>query len=265
MAEEATQRWKWTVAYDGATYEGWQSQPSGDTIQDALERALAEMNSMPTGIRVHGSGRTDAGVHADGQVCHVDTPARLHLDSQSWPRAMNARLPATVRILDAEPVSDAFHARFSVIRKTYRYQIFHGNILPPMLAKRAWRIHKHLDRNVLLQAARLLEGTHDFKAFAANRGPNCPPPRSTVRTIKRIEIVETPDNQWFLEFTADGFLYRMVRLLVGTMIKFAHGKLLENELKQLVYTPGPLKTSACAPAEGLYLSEVCYQGERVPK
>ncbi|MEN9022778.1 MAG: tRNA pseudouridine(38-40) synthase TruA [Verrucomicrobiaceae bacterium] len=262
---EALQRWKWTVAYDGATYEGWQSQPSGNTIQDVLEHALAEMNGMPTETRVHGSGRTDAGVHADGQVCHVDTPMRLHLDAQSWPRAMNARLPASIRILEAEPVSDAFHARFSVISKTYRYQIFLGNILPPMLAERAWQIHNPLDRNVLLQAANILEGTHDFRAFAANRGPNCPLPRSTVRTIKRIEVTETTNNQWFMEFTADGFLYRMVRMLVGTMIQFAHGKLSESRLKELVSAPRLLKTSACAPAKGLYLSKVFYLDKGIPR
>ena len=259
---EALQRWKWTVAYDGATYEGWQSQPSGNTIQDTLERALADMKGMPADTRVHGSGRTDAGVHADGQVCHVDTPATLHLDAQSWPRAMNARLPANIRILKAEAVSNAFHARFSVVSKTYRYQIFLGNILPPMLAERAWRIHNPLDRNVLVRAANILQGTHDFRAFAANRGPNCPPPPSTVRTIKRIEITEPSNNQWFLEFTADGFLYRMVRMLVGTMVQCAQGKLSENELKMLVSAPRLLKTSACAPAEGLYLYNVCYLDER---
>jgi len=259
------QRWKWTVAYDGATYEGWQSQPSGNTIQDALERALSDIKGMPSRTRVHGSGRTDAGVHADGQVCHVDTPARLQLDAHSWPRAMNARLPANIRILDAEPVSDAFHARFSAISKTYRYQIFFGNILPPMLAERAWQIHSPLDRNVLLQAASILQGTHDFSAFAANRGPNCPPPSSTIRTIKNIEIVEATDNQWFLLFTADGFLYRMVRMLVGTIVKFANGNISEQELRKLVSAPGLLKTSACAPAKGLYLQALDYLDERPPK
>ena len=258
MDSPALQRWKWTVAYDGASYEGWESQPSGNTIQDALERALTSMKGMPKGTRVHGSGRTDAGVHAEGQVCHVDAPTCLTLDAESWPRAMNARLPASIRIMNAEAVSPDFHARYSVLTKTYRYKLVHGNILHPMLAQRVWRIHNPLQQDVLTKAANVFIGRHDFKAFAANRGAHCPPPQSTVRTIKSIEIAQVVDDLLFLDFSADGFLYRMVRMLVGTMVDFALGKLSETELRQLVEEPRLLKTSACAPAAGLYLLAVDY-------
>lgn len=260
--EIAFQRWKWIVAYDGAPYEGWQSQPSGNTVQDHLESALSQMNGMPLATRVHGSGRTDAGVHAEGQVAHVDAPASLTLDADSWPRAMNVRLPSSIRILQAEPVPQTFHARFSASEKVYHYKIFRGNILSPMLARRAWHIHKSLDLNRMEKAAELLQGTHDFRAFAANRGSKVPPPRSTVRTIRQIKITEVPDNQLILEFAGDGFLYRMVRMLTGTLVRFTLGEISESALKKLVLAPGLLKTSACAPAEGLYLYRVDYSGER---
>ncbi|MFT4640713.1 MAG: tRNA pseudouridine38-40 synthase [Verrucomicrobiales bacterium] len=256
--DEPMQRWKWTVAYDGTSYEGWQSQSSGNTIQDKLEKALAEMNGLPPRTPVHGSGRTDAGVHAEGQVAHIDTPARLTLTEDSWPRAMNARLPESIRIMKAEAVPESFHARFSVVEKTYTYRLFLGNILPPMLAGRTWHVHKSLDEDDLRRAASLLTGRHDFRAFAANRGPRCAAPRSTARTIREIEIIEVPEDQMLIRFTADGFLYRMVRMLVGTMVKYSQAKLSETGLKLLVSAPSVLKTSACAPAGGLYLSDVSY-------
>ena len=171
---------------------------------------------------------------------------------------MNARLPQSIRILRAEAVPSSFHARFSVVSKTYTYRLFLGNILSPMWVGRSWHIHKSLDEDGLFHAAALLKGTHDFRAFAANRGPGSAPPRSTIRTISKIEIVEAPENQLLIRFVADGFLYRMVRLLVGTMVKFSQNKLSETDLKLLVSAPTVLKTSACAPAAGLYLTQVDY-------
>lgn len=261
MHAEDKQRWKLTIAYDGQPYEGWQSQPSGNTVQDHLERALIQMNGMPPGIRVHGSGRTDAGVHAEGQVAHLDAPSSLSLTEASWPPALNARLPPSIRVLKSEAVSTSFHARFSVVEKTYVYKVFLGNILPPMLAGRYAQVPGFLDLQALSRAARLLEGRHDFRSFAAERGSRSHPPRSTVRTLREISITHPAGNEVYMRFTADGFLYRMVRMLVGTMIKFAQGRLSEDELKKLIEGPPGLKTSACAPAAGLYLTEVRYGKE----
>ena len=255
---EPGQRWKWAIAYDGQAFEGWQSQPSGNTIQDHLERALAEIKGVPQGTRIHGSGRTDAGVHAEGQVAHVDVPAGLGLSAESWLGAMNARLPASIRVLSVEAVDRSFHARFSVVEKSYHYKVFFGKILPPMLAGRVWHLHGHLDTDGLRRCAAILQGRHDFQAFAANRGPHSPPPRSTIRTIKAIEIAEKCESLLILRFTADGFLFRMVRLMMGTMVQVAQRKLSEENLIALLEGRAPLKTSACAPAHGLYLSAVVY-------
>lgn len=252
------QRWKWTIAYDGAPYGGWQSQPGGNTIQDHLEAALSEIRGLPSGTRVHGSGRTDAGVHAYGQVAHIDAPIDLSLDAKAWPHALNARLPGSIRVLVAEAVPQDFHARFSASEKTYVYRLYLGKILPPMLWNRVWHIHNSLDVGALRHAGQCLRGRHDFKAFAANRGKNSPPPATTVRNLTKVEILEEPDNQLVLSFTADGFLYRMVRMLTGTMVRFAQGKLSESDLLSLLDDRELLKTSACAPAGGLYLRDVAY-------
>ncbi len=256
--DDDSQRWKLTIAYDGQPYEGWQSQPSGNTIQDLLENALAQFNGLPQGTRIHGSGRTDAGVHADGQVAHFDAPKHLTLDENAWPRALNARLPASIRVLRAEIVPGDFHARFSAVAKTYIYKVYIGNILLPMLAGRFHHVPFPIDIDALLRSANILQGRHDFHAFAANRGPGCPPPRTTIRTLSDITLLRPQADQVFLRFTADGFLYRMVRLLVGTMLQFAQGKLVEDDLKRFFEGPSTLKTSACAPADGLYLTEVVY-------
>ncbi len=252
-----TQRWKIIVAYDGQPFQGWQSQPSGETIQDHLQGAIARITKT-NGIVVHGAGRTDAGVHALAQVAHFDAPVDLKLDSESWVRALNAHLPAQIRVLESENVPDSFHSRFSAIGKSYTYKLCIDKILPPMEFGRVWLIHQSLEEDVLKRAASLLEGKHDFRCFAANRGAKVPPPSSTVRTINEIEIAKVSNNQWTLTFTGDGFLYKMVRMLVGTMVKFALGEISENHLNALVEAQTPLKTSACAPPDGLYLAQVYY-------
>ena len=159
-------RLKLTVAYDGAAFAGWQSQAHRNTVQDELERALQKISGQQ--IRVHGAGRTDAGVHALAQCAHVDLPNR-RLSIERWRNALNAVLPAAVRILRCQYVSQKFHARFSATGKLYRYRIWAAPILPPLELGRAWHIFLPLDVDLLKAAGRKFIGTHDFSAFAANR------------------------------------------------------------------------------------------------
>ncbi len=243
------------LAYDGCAFEGWQSQPSGRTVQDALEKAVE--NLVGKHCVVHGSGRTDSGVHATGQVAHVDVPeGRLPLGA--WEGALNGNLPRTLRVLEARKAASGFHARFSATGKTYLYRVWNDKVLHPLELGRAWHVPSAMDGDSLRLAAERLEGCHDFAAFAANRGR---PEESTVRTITQIRVRQT-GSLLTLKFEGDGFLYRMVRLLTGTMIRMAQGKESLEWLEAFVNHPTLGKTSFCAPAEGLYLARVAYGRQR---
>ena len=245
-------RLKLLVAYDGGAFEGWQSQASGNTVQDALERAVLTL----AGERrtVHGSGRTDSGVHATGQVAHVDVPTgRLPL--AAWEGALNGHLPRTVRVLSARKASPRFHARFSASGKIYTYRIWNARCLHPLELGRAWHIPSPLDVDALSAASGLFCGTHDFAAFAANRGR---PDEDTVRTIHRISL-KLSGPLLTLHFHGNGFLYRMVRLLTGSMVRVAQGKTDLAWLSAFRDAPQNGRTSFCAPPEGLYLSRVFHR------
>lgn len=246
-------RFKLTIAYDGAPFEGWQSQPGGETVQDKLESALAEIGGAP--IRAHGSGRTDTGVHALGQVAHFDAPEGSRMDADTWRRAINAKLPRAVRVLAAEPVADDFHARFSATAKTYRYEIDTGEVLHPLRLGRAWHHPAALDHMRFGEACALYLGEHDFSAFAANRRDGKVP--DTVRTISSAEVSGT-DTGLSVTFNGNGFLYKMVRLLVGGAARVARGREEKRWLSALLSDPSAGKCSHCAPGGGLYLVGVDY-------
>src|SRR5205085_6417335 len=180
-----SQRLKLTVAYEGAAFAGWQSQTHRDAVQDKLEHAFQKISG--TRIRVHGAGRTDAGVHALAQCAHVDLPDR-RLSVQRWTDALNAVLPRAIRVLRCQYVSQNFHARFSATGKLYRYRIWAAPILPPLELGRAWHVAAEVDLEVLKAAAALFVGEHDFAAFAAKRGK---PEKSTIRKIGSIRIRRT--------------------------------------------------------------------------
>src|SRR5205823_3870716 len=212
-----SRRLKLVISYDGRDFAGWQSQKHGNTIQDRLEDAFHRV--CGTRLGVTGSGRTDAGVHALGQSAHVDVPA-AQFAAERWLKALNGVLPQTIRILRARFVAKSFHARFSAKGKVYRYRIINGAVRSPLEIGRAWHIAAPVDRELLEKAGRLLVGRHDFAAFAANRGKE---ERSTVRTVKYVRITGRRDVIE-IEFSADGFLYKMVRLMVGAMVHCALGK-----------------------------------------
>jgi tRNA pseudouridine38-40 synthase len=192
-------RLKLIVAYDGAGFAGWQSQASGNTIQDHLEVAFGKIAGEK--IRVHGAGRTDAGAHALGQCAHVDLPF-AKLEPAAWRAALNASLPPQIRVMRCRFVPRTFHARFSARGKVYRYRISTQPILPPLEAGRAWHIAAPLNDDALRACAAEFIGRHDFAGFAANRGK---PVASTTRTIRAMRVHRTR-TLTVIEFDGDGFL-----------------------------------------------------------
>jgi tRNA pseudouridine38-40 synthase len=228
MTQQTVERLKLLIAYDGRAFRGWQSQASNDSVQDHLERAAARVCGVER-VVVHGSGRTDTGVHALGQTAHIEVPRGRHAP-RVWLAALNANLPPEVRILWNDPV---FH---------------------PLEIGRAWHVPTALDPSLLQAATKALTGTHDFAGFAANRGYV---ERDTVRTIHEIRISRRGPVVT-LRFTGNGFLYRMVRLLTGSIVRVAQGKAPVAWLEGLLAQKEPTKSSFAAPADGLYLVRVIY-------
>lgn len=238
------------VAYDGAPFAGWQSQSHRNTVQDHLERAFARVTSGA--VRIHGAGRTDAGVHALAQCAHVDVSKFLPADR--WIKALNALLPSAIRVLRCRCVSKDFHARLSAEGKIYRYRIWTAPILPPFEYRRAWHIAQSLDLKILKSAAKHFVGTHDFASFAANRGK---PEPSTIRTINSVRVRQKGPCVT-IEFDGNGFLYKMVRLMVGALVKCALGKMRIEEITLRLRSGKVSSARFVAPAEGLYLVRVRY-------
>jgi tRNA pseudouridine38-40 synthase len=250
-------RLKLTLAFDGAKFSGWQSQPNHNGIQDHLlegfARLLRNEDSLQFAVKIEGAGRTDAGVHALGQVAHVDVP-KGRLSLQAWRSALNANLPHEIRIMECRTVPSSFHAQQSAKGKVYRYRIWNAAILPPLELGRAWQVGNPLSIGALRSAVALAQGTHDFASFAANRGK---PENSTVRSLRRVKVKKR-GSLVILEFEGTGFLYRMVRLLTGSLVEIGRGRKDETWFKSLLDKPGNPKTNYLAPAHGLYLAKVIY-------
>ncbi|MCB1208282.1 MAG: tRNA pseudouridine(38-40) synthase TruA [Verrucomicrobiales bacterium] len=260
LIASTTRRLKLTIAYDGTPWRGWQSLPGGRTVQDELNAAFEKVSGRA--LRVQGSGRTDAGVHAFGQVAHADIPSSARLTDEAWSIALNACLPPSIRVLQAESVPDTFHARFDAIGKTYRYRIWRPRIFTPFENHRAWHLYGPLDEAALARCAELLIGTHNFGRLSANRGDQSEvqrrlDPASTTRTLRSVEIRDLGDVLE-IEVEGEGFLYKMVRLIVGTLIHIARGRETTDWLRDLLTNPEGLQSNQAAPAEGLYLVAVQY-------
>jgi tRNA pseudouridine38-40 synthase len=245
-----SRRLKLIVAYDGAPFAGWQSQSHGNSVQDHLERVFERVTGED--VRVHGAGRTDAGVHALGQCAHVDVLKSLPADR--WINALNALLPPTIRVVRCRYVSNDFHARLSAKGKIYRYRIWTGSVLPPFEYRRAWHIARTLDLKILKSAAKYFVGTHDFATFAANRGK---PEPSTIRTINSVRVGQKGPYV-VIEFDGNGFLYKMVRLMVGALVKCALGKMRIEEVTARLNSGQVGSARFAAPAKGLSLVRVRY-------
>ena len=244
-------RLKLLIAYDGRPFRGWQSQATKDAAQDFVEAAFARI--VGRRVVVVGSGRTDAGVHALGQVAHADVPGD-RVPRDKWQAALNAILPREIRILCATPTRADFHAQYDASGKTYTYRVWNDSFLHPLEIGRAWFVPGPLDLGILRAGAEMLCGTHDFARFAVNRRQ---PERDTVRTIHGIAI-HRRGQLITLRFTGNGFLYRMVRLLTGTLVRCAQQRAPLAWIEDLLACRTATKTHFAAPAEGLYLTRVRY-------
>jgi len=242
---------KLTLAYDGTPFVGWQRQAHGVSIQGLVEEALARFDGAP--VTVHGAGRTDAGVHALGQVASAQIAASHPPDVIA--RALNASLPPEVRVTSVEDAADEFHARFSARAKTYRYVIRNGPMASPFERAYVWHIQDALNRNAMREAAAVLVGTHDFGAFRSVGGEV----RTTIRTIT--ESGFTPQDDLGLlayEITGDGFLRHMVRALVGTLVEIGRGQRPALSMAALLAGANRAAAGPTAPPQGLFLVRVVY-------
>ncbi len=250
----ATHRLKLLIAYDGRPFSGWQSQSRGTGIQDHIEAALAKIVGQP--VRIHGSGRTDAGVHALGQVAHFEEPPQKHSMAR-WQIALNSNLPPEIRILRVSRMpggKEGFHARYSATGKRYTYRIWNNRYLHPMEIGRAWLVPHPLDIEKLRAAAAVLEGRHDFAGFSANRGE---PETDTVRTVEKIGI-KRRGPLITLTFEGEGFLYKMVRMLTGSLVRVGQGRGDVAWLRSILAGERQ-KTQFAAPPDGLFLAKVFYR------
>jgi tRNA pseudouridine38-40 synthase len=245
------QRLKIIVAYDGGPFAGWQSQTHGNTIQDHLETAIRQVSGEET--CVHGSGRTDTGVHALAQCAHFDL-RESRLKPAALQKALNATLPARIRILRCAQAPSTFHARFCVRTKTYRYRIWNAPVLPPLEFGRAWHLIKPLDLSAMEAALVKFVGRHDFGAFSANSGKGR---ADTIRKVGRARMTKK-GARIMIEIEGNGFLYKMVRMIVGALVLHSEAKLTLSEIsKQLNgHTEGAQRF--VAPAAGLFLLRVRY-------
>jgi len=252
--DPALQGHKLTVAYRGTDFSGWQRQAGKRTVQECIETALEKIWGRK--ISLQGSGRTDAGVHALGQVASFNAP-RLHAEAVLL-RALNANLPRDARIVKCRLVSPAFHARFDARGKTYRYLVWNRLVQDPFTLDTHWHVPRPLDLAAMRRAARLLLGRHDFASFTSNPGYER---ESTVRIMKRASVVRGGAEIVF-HFTADGFLYRMVRNLVGALGKVGQGKITVDDFGKILRARSRSEAPATAPACGLYLMKVMYPPNR---
>lgn len=242
--------YKLVLQYDGTKLNGWQKQGNTEnTIQGKLEAILEKMYGEP--IEIHGSGRTDAGVHALGQVANYHAPAGISVEAIK--AAFNEYLSKDIRVLSVEPVDERFHARLTAKGKTYEYRIDNGEIANVFTRKYTMREDNPLDLDSMRKAAVYFLGTHDFKTFCANKKMK----KSTVRTITSI-VIEEKDGMVSIRYTGNGFLYNMVRILTGTLIEVGRGKRKPEEMQDILAAMDRGAAGFTAPAQGLYLVEVEY-------
>ncbi len=243
---------KITLEYDGTDYSGWQIQKNTPhTIQQVVEEALSKLNKKK--VQITGAGRTDAGVHALGQVANflLDIPIPI----AKIPIALNTELPADIICKKAEEVPVNFHSRHHTRAKTYRYRILNDNFNSVFKRNFVYKVHKNLDIELMKKAAKMIIGKHDFAAFVA-AGSSV---TSTVREIYKLAIYKVDDNEIWIDVTGDGFLYNMVRIIAGTLIEAGKGKRTANNIKTTIENKNRKFAGITAPAQGLTLLEVFYK------
>ena len=243
-------RFKAVVSYDGTAYDGWQIQPAQQTVQQSIESAIEQITQEK--VHVHGSGRTDAGVHASGQVLHFD--AETLLPVAQLHKGINAVLPTDIRFNSIHEVSNDFHARFNAIGKEYRYHIWNGPIVPPFISGYRTQIRQSLDIERMRDGAEHFVGEHDFASFTANPNREV---ENTVRRIDRLQIF-AQEEDIAIVVVGSGFLYKMVRTITGYLLLVGQGKLEPEDFFRIQGAKERSKDIPTAPATGLFLWRVFY-------
>ena len=242
-------RVKITVSYDGTAYCGWQVQPNGITVQECVENAV--FNATGEKVRVTGSGRTDAGVHALSQVAHFDTNCTI--PPQKIYRALNVYLPPDIRVISSKLVSDDFHACNNAKKKTYRYSFYISDVEQPLKERYAFMIEKTPDITLMKENSKKFVGEHDFKAFCSS-GSGA---KTTVRTIYSVDVV-LKEKDLSVTVTGNGFLYNMVRIMVGTLVDVGCGKTPPSTIDKMLLFGERSLGGKTLPARGLCLMNVEY-------
>lgn len=245
--------YKLTLQYDGTKYNGWQRQGNtANTIQGKLNEIIGKY--LKEEIDIAGSGRTDAGVHAYGQVANFKT--RQRLDTEKFLYDMNRYLPHDIRIIAVEEADDRFHARLSAVSKTYEYVIDNGKVSNVFGRKYAWRVEEKLNVEEMRKAAKFLIGTHDYTSFCGNKKFK----KSAVRTVTDIVIEELGEEKEMIRisYTGNGFLQNMVRIMTGTLLEVGLGKRSADSMREVIEAKSREAAGMMAPPEGLFLKGVCY-------
>src|SRR5262245_46010850 len=240
-----------TLSYDGTDFNGWQTQPGYRTVQETVEKALAEFTGEPR-VRLNASGRTDAGVHAVGQVANFYTPAAY--PAEVFVRAVNARLPPDVVVRAAREADQAFDANKDAKRKLYRYVIHDGPVPSPFRRRYACHVRRRLDAAAMRRASRCLIGRHDFHSFETD----WPNRLTSVRTVTHLGVSRAGEYIW-IDVEADGFLYNMVRSIAGTLIDVGRGHIPEGYVDEVLKAEDRRLAGPTAPPQGLFLMRVTYE------
>ncbi len=250
---QKTRNLKLVIAYNGAAYHGWQRQAAGiDTVQLRVESAAVQVLKHP--VKAHGCSRTDSGVHAEGQVCNIRTP-RLTVPLAGIRKAMNSRLPRDIVVRSIEEVPENFNASWSALGKTYRYRIHVGSTRPVHLAGLVWYYWRPLDIRPMQEAASLIIGEHDFRSFASSTEGR----ETTVRTVYRCDVAQACDgSEIHITVQGNGFLYNMVRNIVGTLVAMGRGRWQPGHITEILKSCDRNQAGPTAPPDGLTLMCVHY-------
>ena len=242
---------KLTIEYDGKEFNGWQKQPNKLNIQGEIERAIKQITGEEVDLTA--SGRTDAGVHALGQVANFKTNSNIPIEK--IPIALNSNLKKSIVIKSAEEVEERFHSRLNCKRKMYRYIINNSRYGTAIYRNLETHIPMKLDIQKMQEAVKYFEGEHDFKAFKASGTSS----KSSVRTIYKAEVIDAGNERIYIELTGSGFLYNMVRIISGTLVEVGLGKIEPNEIKNIIESQKRENAGKTLPPQGLYLVNVEYE------
>lgn len=245
-------RIKLTVAYDGTAYCGWQIQPNGITVEEVLNRAISQTTGEP--VRVTGASRTDAGVHAEGNVAVFDTQSSIPPERMAY--ALNCRLPEDITVVLSQQVPGDWHPRYQKGVKTYEYRILNREMPDPILRFTSFHVSYPLDLDLMRKAAGYLTGEHDFKSFCSVHTDV----KDTVRTVYRLEV-EKQEDLITIRISGNGFLYNMVRIIAGTLIAVGRGAYPPEKMEEILEAKDRRKAAATAPARGLILKGIRYENQ----